>query len=371
MSNEVAAIKTYAHCKNNALCIIGLVWLRKNQAKEPNLFCGLSCLCYVGTQGNKEDCGGGVAVLLARENFDMARRLPPLNALRAFEAAARHGSFTKAADELCVTPGAISRQVQVLEEHLGISLFTRKNREVVISGRGEQYRAVLTSAFDEINTSTYKLRCDRKLHVSCYMTFSLRWLMPRLPSFHSANPDYSLVFTTTPPNINDVSSGTIDVALLTGKGNWPGVDVHYLFPNDYQPVCSPKFLRDNNLKTPDDLARVTLLHSIMRPHDWGRWVDGAHAHAVNPMAGMTFESSALAYEAASNSMGVAIGIRALVGEDIEQGRLVPIFDYIHRDETAYYLAYSTKLADDVRVKRFRNWALNQAEIFNQRLPLVA
>jgi LysR family glycine cleavage system transcriptional activator len=301
----------------------------------------------------------------------MARKLPPLNALKAFEAAARHESFTKAADELCVTPGAISRQVQVLEEHLGLSLFTRKNREVVISDRGAIYRTVVTNAFDDINAATYKLRCDKKLHVSCYMTLSLRWLMPRLPSFHGANPNYSLMFTTTPPRIDEVSSGIIAVAILFGTGDWPGTVSHRLFPNELMPVCTPEVRETLDRSDPNDLSKTTLLHSQLRPHDWGNWLDSVDADAVNPHAGMIFESSALAYDAAKNGMGVAIGLRALVDEDLEKGHLVPAYDHVHRDGQACYLAYSQKLADDVRVKRFRNWLLKEGEEYNERVRFAA
>ena len=297
----------------------------------------------------------------------MSRRyLPPLNALRAFEAAARHGSFTKAANELCVTPGAVSRQVQVLEEHLGTVLFTRMNREVVLSPQGQRYREALSAAFDQINVSTTSLKSGRELHISTYLTFGMRWLVPRLSSFMQQNPKYPIILTTTPPNINDVSSGTIEVAILMGKGAWPGVEKHALFPVVMEPVVSPGLMQEMALNTPEDLATIPLLHSSARPDDWADWIESVPNLSLPPGSSVMFESSSLAFEAAAHGMGAAMGQRALIVHELDSGRLVAPFKHRHSDGTQFYLAYSRKLAGDERIKRFRKWILAEAADFNER-----
>jgi LysR family transcriptional regulator, glycine cleavage system transcriptional activator len=297
----------------------------------------------------------------------MSRRyLPPLNALRAFEAAARHGSFTKAANELCVTPGAVSRQVQVLEEHLGTALFTRMNREVVLSPQGQRYRDTLSAAFDQINASTSSLKGGRELHISTYMTFGMRWLVPRLSTFMQQNPKYPIALTTTPPNINDISSGTIEVAILMGRGDWPGVEMHPLIPVVMQPVVSPGLLERVPLKTPADLAKVPLLHSSARPDDWADWIESVPGLTVPQCGSAMFESSSLAFEAAVHGMGAAMGQLALIVRELDSGSLVAPFKHTHSDGTQFYLVYSPKLAGDERIKRFRKWIVAEAAAFSAR-----
>ena len=297
----------------------------------------------------------------------MSRRsLPPLNALRAFEAAARHGSFTKAANELCVTPGAVSRQVQVLEEHLGTPLFTRMNREVVLSPQGQRYREALSAAFDQINASTSSLKSGRELHISSYMTFGMRWLVPRLPTFMQQYPKYPITFTTTPPNIFDIISGTIEVAILMGKGDWPSVEMHPLFPVVTEPVVSPELLKKFPLKSPEDLANVALLHSSARPDDWADWIESVPNLSLAQSGRAMFESSSLAFEAAVHGMGAAMGQRALIVRELDSGKLITPFKHRHSDGTQFYLVYSHKLASDERIKHFRKWILAEAATFNTK-----
>ncbi len=201
------------------------------------------------------------------------------------------------------------------------------------------------------------------------MTFGVRWMMPALQSFHRENPDESIVLTT-PPNIYDISSGTIDVAILDGHGDWPGVIMHPLFPIELEPVCSPGLLEGGmKLNSPDDLSKVMLLHSIARPDDWAHWIGLAHASSVDPSSGAMFESSALSFEAALHDMGAAMGLRALVAPEIAAGRLVRPFEYTYRDGSSFYLVYSEKLADNIRIKRFCNWILKEASNYRERYAL--
>lgn len=296
----------------------------------------------------------------------MSRNLPPLNSLRAFEAAARHGSFTKAASELFVTPGAVSRQVQVLEEHLGTALFIRKNREVVITPKGEEYRKALTSAFDQINCSTKNMKMEKKLQVSCYLTFGMRWLIPRLSRFLEKHPSYPVSLSTTMPNLFDVASGIVDVAILAGDGNWSGVEAHRLFPLTIEPMISPELLKLSPLKQPGKLANTNLLHSSARPDDWEFWLEQHRTTSVSTDTGTMFESSCLAFEAALNGLGVAIGQHAMLYRELDHGRLVRPFNQAYHDGTYFYLAYSTKFAEHRQVITFKKWILEEVEAFNEQ-----
>jgi LysR family glycine cleavage system transcriptional activator len=300
----------------------------------------------------------------------MTRYLPPLNSLRAFEAAARHGSFTKAASELFVTPGAVSRQVQVLEEHLGTALFQRKNREVIITARGEEYREALTSAFMLINQSTKSIKMEKKLKVSCYLTFGMNWLVPRISRFIDKHPNYPVSISTTTPNLFDVVSGTVDVAILAGDGGWSGVEYHKLFPYTIEPVVSPELLKTTKLESPKDLENIRLLQSSARPDDWDFWLDQSDPDPELLESRTMFESSCLAFQAAKNGLGAAIGQHAMLTREFERGELVAPFNQRKHDGTWFYLAYSQKFADHRQVISFKKWILEEVERFNTKHKIL-
>ncbi|GAA4329510.1 transcriptional regulator GcvA [Pigmentiphaga soli] len=307
----------------------------------------------------------------------MKPRLPPLNPLRTFEAAARHRSFTQAARELHVTPGAVSRQIVVLERHLGVRLFERAGREVRLTALGQRYLEDLGDAFDRIGSATRKLAeagGDRPLHIWCPMTFAMRWLVPHLPAFHSAHPGRDAVFTTSLKPV-DFNVHDADVAIRMGRGDWPGVACEYLVGIELTPVCSPRLLAARPLARPADLARHTLLHSEARPSHWELWLAGAGAGAddIDPQHGMTFESVSLAYQAAIEGMGVAMGQYALVEADLAHGRLVAPLAHCQPIEDAFYLIYPERLEHDAHLCAFRDWILDvaRAEERQRRAAIAA
>jgi LysR family glycine cleavage system transcriptional activator len=292
-----------------------------------------------------------------------------MNALRAFEAAGRHVSFTRAAEELHVTPGAISRQIKLLEDSLGVELFERTNRDLRIPEASRAYVAALTEAFEHIEAATKRLlnaRRERSLHIHCSMTFTLRWLVPRLPLFHKLYPTREIRLTTSlaPPPVHLLNTGDVDVVIQLGRGDWEGLVSHRLAGSELVPVCSPKLIASGApLRRASDLKSHTLLHSLARPDDWRYWIAAAGAAGVDASRGLRFESSSLAYQAAMEGLGVAIGQMALVIDDLEAGRLVPAFDFVFQNGTAYYLTYSPYSAKSHRLVEFRDWIMDQAALY--------
>ncbi|WP_051332182.1 transcriptional regulator GcvA [Cucumibacter marinus] len=301
----------------------------------------------------------------------MRRRLPPLNALRAFESAGRHVSFTRAAEELHVTPGAVSRQIKLLEDYLGLELFERTSRDLRITEEAEDYVHALTDVFDRVNSATERLltaRRERPLRIHCAMTFTLRWLVPLLPLFHRLYPQREIQLTTSlaPLPVTLLESGDVDVAIQMGRGDWQGMIAHRLAGSALVPVCAPALIDgDLPLGAVHDLNEHTLLHSLARPHDWADWLEAAGAAQVDPERGLRFESSSLAYQAAKEGLGVAMGQMALIVDDLETGRLVTPFDFVFDNGEAYYLTYADHAENDPRVREFRDWVLGQAEDYAQ------
>ncbi|MBN9409853.1 MAG: transcriptional regulator GcvA [Burkholderiales bacterium] len=289
--------------------------------------------------------------------------LPPLNAVRAFEAVGRRGSVKQAAEELHVTPGAVSRQLALLEEHLGAALFKRSNRRVSLTHSGTLYLRRVSEALLRLSEATDEIKSTKgrdPLHIWCSMTFGLRWLVPRLPAFRAAEPDRDVVFTTSLGPI-DFSTRTTDVAIRIGRGNWPGCVSHRLVDIELTPVCSPALLqRLGPMTSPSDLARTTLLQSAARPGYWRLWLAAAGAVGIDPDRGMTFESVSLAYQMALDGAGVALGQLALVEDDLKAGRLVAPFAQCVDSGDAFHLIYPNRLAEDSFVIRFRDWLLGEA-----------
>jgi LysR family glycine cleavage system transcriptional activator len=289
--------------------------------------------------------------------------LPPLNAVRAFEAVGRRGSVKLAAEELSVTPGAVSRQLGLLEEHLGISLFKRSHRQVTLTHSGTLYLQSVSDALQRLSDATEEIKSTKgrdPLHIWCPMTFGLRWLVPRLPAFRAAQPDRDVVFTTSLGPI-DFSARTTDVAIRIGQGTWPGCASHRLIDIELTPVCSPALLdRLGPMTRPGDLRHATLLQSAARPGYWRQWLEAAGAYDIDPDRGITFESVSLAYQMAMNGAGVALGQLALVEDDLRTGRLVAPFAQRTDSKDAFYLIYPNRLISDPFVMLFRDWLLGEA-----------
>ncbi|ASY71799.1 hypothetical protein N181_21485 [Sinorhizobium fredii USDA 205] len=291
--------------------------------------------------------------------------LPPLNPLRAFEAAGRLQSIRRAADELLVTPGAVSRQVQRLETFLGVRLFRRDPREIVLTSEGEQYLAAITRHLDGIRDETQKLTGRKMveiLRVRAYTTFSMKWLIPRLSSFHELNPTTEVRLTTSNETV-DFERENVDGAIRLGDGNWPGVEVDRVMRNELLPLCTPVFQARHALKEVGDLGHVPLLHSLVRPDDWRYWLEAAGGQSIDPYAGPKYASSTLAYQATLEGQGVMIAQKALFLDDLRSGRLVAPFDRaLDRGDFTYYFLYPRNRLRNPAFRRFRVWLLEQAEI---------
>ncbi|SFU11309.1 transcriptional regulator GcvA [Mesorhizobium sp. YR577] len=299
----------------------------------------------------------------------MAWRLPPLNAIRAFEVAARHSSFTKAADELFVTPGAVSRQVRGLEEHLGRPLFDRNYREVALTDASRTYAGELFDAFAQIDKATRTFAAhteQRKLRVYAPVTFALRWLMPRLGSYHMLFPDQGISIASQGLAPVDLDALDLDVAIRLA-GSTPNTVAEKLFEVKLVPVCSPEFVERHKMSRVSDLADLPLLHSVRRREDWQRWLQFAGSERLAAATNVFFESSSLAYQAALSGLGVAIAMHALVEDDIAAGRLVVPFPQSYADGTTFHVVYPSTAQTDDAVLGFSEWIKGEAAKSSARL----
>lgn len=291
-------------------------------------------------------------------------RLPPLNAIRAFEAAARHLSVTLAAEELHVTPGAVSRQIKGLESSVGVQLLTRGHRQIALTRQGSEYYRAITLSLDALRNATRKLkrRGQRKqLKIRAYTTFAMRWLIPRLSGFHQAHPDIEVLLKASLEPV-DFRKEDIDAAVRLGDGNWPRANCYRLVSNILVPVTSPGLLASGpKLKKPADLAHHTLLHSIARPDDWMYWLDAAGVDAqFDARAGMTYESSAMSLAAAIEGQGIAMAQMFLVEKDLRDGRLVmPFRQTFDMGDYTYYLLTPNHKPESPSLTKFRVWMLEQ------------
>lgn len=290
------------------------------------------------------------------------RRLPPLNAIRAFEATARHLSFTKAARELCVTQGAVSRHVAALERELAAKLFLRHHRAIELTAKGEIYFRALRDAFERILDATEHVAGvadSSTLRVKLPPTFAIRWIVPRLARLHALDRSLDVQITTSHSPV-DFDREEIDVAIHSGDAPPPGTISTRLFGEILTPVCSPSLLRQGRaLRQPADLRRHTLLCSLHRPQDWPAWIEAAGVKGVDGNSGLKFENSSLAYQAAIDRLGIAMAQTALVAEDLEAGRLVAPFGLRVPGRGAYFIVYPPRSRELEKVRRFVAWILEE------------
>ena len=298
----------------------------------------------------------------------MARQIPPLTALRAFEAAGRHLSFTKAADELHVTQAAISHQVKSLEKYLGLKLFRRLNRTLLLTDAGQLYLPPLTDAFEGITRATHRLRQHlgrARLTVSVLPSFAAGWLVPRLGRFRQRCPDVDLRIDPT-NSLTDFRRDDVELGILYGRGNYPGLRTDRRMREEFFPVCSPRLLEGPApLRDPADLTHHTLLHDDMTV-DWRTWLLAAGVEGVDAERGITVTDSSMLLRAAIAGQGVALARSVLAADEIASGRLVRPFDVDVPAEYAYYLAYPEKSADQPNVVAFREWILEEARAGGDR-----
>ena len=298
----------------------------------------------------------------------MARKLPPLNALRSFEAAARHLSFTRAAAELNVTQAAISHQVKALEARLGVVLFRRLNRALRLTAAGEGYLPAVRDAFDAIAAATDRLYADEaggRLTITTIHSFAAAWLLPRLLRFHVFHPEIDVLLDAA-DEIVDLARGGVDLAIRYGNGNWPGMRAELWMTEDIFPVCSPDLVAGPApLRAPADLRHQTLLHDDMRVN-WRVWLDAAGVAGVDSDSGPGFTDSRLVLQAAIGGHGVALARSLLVADDLAAGRLVRPFEIALPAGFAYYIVTAPEDWDRPKVRAFREWL--EAEKAGVALP---
>lgn len=294
----------------------------------------------------------------------MPRKLPPLTTLPAFEAAARHLSFTKAAEELFVTHGAISRAVKNLEDQLGVTLFERGTRSVRLTTVGEPYARAVRETLDQLALATASATArhsDTTLNVSTSAGFAGKWLVPRLYRFHHARSDIDVRVSTTGTLTNFLGDG-IDVAIRYGAGNYPGLTTEFLADEEVFPVCSPRLLEGSHpLRAPGDLRHHTLIRDAY-PIDWATWLASAGIEGVDPDSGLTFDSYTFAVEAAVQGEGVALGRTMLVGGDLAAGRLIRPFEHAIKAYSSFYLVYPPDAIRRSKVKAFRDWIFEEISL---------
>lgn len=289
----------------------------------------------------------------------MSRRLPPLNGLKVFEAAARHLSFTRAAEELFVTQAAVSHQIKGLEEFLGIKLFRRRNRVLLLTEEGQSYYLDIKDVFTGILESTERLLALTEkgvITVAVPTTFAVQWLVPRISRFSSEHPDIDVRITAVDYDENFLSE-EIDVAVYYGKGRWSGVESSKLHTEYLTPVCSPNLLNgDIPLNQQSDLKHHNLLHDGSR-QAWKSWVKVFGLKGVNVNQGPIFSHSMLVMQAAVLGQGIALAHSVLARPEIEAGRLVRLFQERKVSSSAYYVICDEAQAEQGKIKAFKDWIL--------------
>ena len=292
----------------------------------------------------------------------MRRRLPSLNALKAFEATARHESFTKAAHELSVTQGAVSQQVKALEAELGVRLFTRERQRLVITEAGRAYLEVVRDAFDRLVMGTERLLQRQKsgtLTITTSPNFAAKWLVHRLGRFSEAHPGIDLRISASMQHI-DFTHEDIDLAVRHGDGQWPGLHVTRLCTEQLFPVCSPRLLTGSGaLRSPGDIKHHTLLHTNSTG-DWANWLARAEVDGVDFKHGIVFNQASIAIDAAVDGQGIALARTALASSDLISGRLVRPFPQALEVPYAFWIVCTKSAADLPKISTFRDWLLKEA-----------
>lgn len=285
----------------------------------------------------------------------MAYRLPPLNSMRLFEAAGRHLSFKAAAEDLNITPSAISHGVQTLEEWLGVDLFVRANRGLTLTGAGAVYLPQVQAALELIAKASESVpgrKPTGRLAVSVSPTFAIRWLLPRLLRFNEKHPGIEVSVDTTPKQVEFPRDG-IDLAIRMGRGNWPGLHATCLVREKLVPVCSPQMA--SSIRSAADLSLVPLLHVTQASEDWAAWCELAGIELASSTPALRFDTLQMAFEAAVEGLGVAIGRLPLIESDLATKRLVPVLGPPRYCATGYWLVAGQDSGSRPEVRAFDDW----------------
>jgi len=294
-------------------------------------------------------------------------RLPPLNSLRQFEAAGRHLSFRLAAEELSVTPSAVSHGVQALEEWLGTALFNRGHRGLVLTNAGEAYLPRVREALELLTRATEQVpgqRYNQHLSISVAPSFGSRWLVPHLPSFREQYPDIEVSVDTSHRHVEFPRDG-VDLAIRMGQGDWPGLYTECLITEELIPVCAPELAR--RIDTTADLAKQTLLHVTDVAEDWAAWARSIGVDRLELDKGLRFDSLDMAWNAAAQGLGVAIGRLPLIAAELAAGHLVPVLGEPQRSQTGYWLIASQETLLRAEVIAFTNWLRTELQELPDRI----
>lgn len=294
---------------------------------------------------------------------NLANRLPPLKALRAFEASARLLSFTRAAQELFVTQAAISHQIKALEEHLGIKLFMRKNRALLLTEEGQAYFLDIKDIFNSLHEATEKLLArgaKGTITVSLQPSFAIQWLVPRLSAFNLLQPKIDVRIKAVDQNENLLTED-VDVAIYYGKGNWSEVSAEQLHPEYLIPVCSPMLLKGKaELTSLNEMLNYTLLHDASR-RDWRRWFKDGGMKGVNVNHGPIFSHSSMVVQAAMHGQGIALVNSVLIQPELDAGRLIAPHGKVLESNNAHYIVCRERQKDIGKIAAFRQWMLETVE----------
>jgi LysR family glycine cleavage system transcriptional activator len=289
----------------------------------------------------------------------MAQRLPPLSALRPFEAAARLESFSRAAEELHLTHGAVSRQVRALEDHLGNALFARHGKRVSLTPAGRAFAERVRAVLDDLMLAAELARPARRegrLSVSVLPSFASRWLMPRLIHFMEAHPKIEVNVSAT-VGLADFARDELDIAIRFGVGPWAGLVCEKFMEDEYFPVASPRMNRGKLPKRPQDLLDLRVMRED-RDY-WNRWFEVAGVSLVRPVEGPLFNDSTYSLQAAARGEGVALARRSIIGEDLERGTLVRLFDIAVPCRESYWFVSPKDTATTSRVVAFKDWVRSE------------
>jgi LysR family glycine cleavage system transcriptional activator len=305
-----------------------------------------------------------------------SRRMPPLNPLRAFEVAARHLSFTHAADELCVTQGAISRSVKALEEYLGEPLFERTGHGLALTERSEALALKLSDGFMRIGEAADQFRgiqASPILTVRTYTSFLIGFLIPNLPDFQMKHPDIRVRLVSATDS-TEFARDIADVRIRYGRGNWKNAESTLLFRDSLRPLCSPSLL--DPAKRPyriEELSNHVLLHQEMRRSDWPGWLSMVSRPDLRPRDNLVFDELSIVYQAAMAGAGLVMAQRAYFRRELASGCLFEPFELILNRDLAYYLTVPLNRCDAPHVRRFKRWlldALVQAELSDPAPPVL-
>ncbi len=302
----------------------------------------------------------------------MRRKIPSTLALSSFEAAARHESFTKAADELAVTQSAICRQIASLEGFLGLKLFRRDRRGVVLTEAGLAYSRKVAARLDEVERDTVELMgrggTGGTLEVAVVPTFATKWLLPRMPKFMSTHPDITINLTTrTRPFLFDDTE--FDAALYAGPATWPGTRSQFLMRESLIAVCSPDLIAPRQRLKTSDWARYRLLQQSTRPYAWRDWFASRGMQVDGDMSGPRFELFSMQTEAAIQGIGIALIPRLLIEDELSRRVLIPVVQHEYLSDRSYFLIYPEQKLDSASLTTLRKWIEREARSYREPLGL--